>query len=68
MKVAALAAVLAIAFLTGACEKQSYADTRTFTHHGEHAGSGHEATSHDAAHGATAPTEAGAAEQKPASH
>ncbi len=29
--------LVAVSFFTGACEKQPYAETRVFTHHGEHA-------------------------------
>ena len=32
-----LVALVAVSFFTGACEKQPYAETRVFTHHGEHA-------------------------------
>lgn len=61
MKLPALASVLACAALVCACEKQDYAETRAFTHHGEHGAShgGHG----EAAHGA-----APAAAEKPAQH
>ena len=58
MKATVLASLLALAFLTGACEKQSYSETRAFTHHGKHAG----AT--DGAHGAAAHGAHGAAADK----
>ena len=68
MKAIVLASLLALAFLTGACEKQSYSETRAFTHHGKHAGAA------DGAHGgehngaaAAAPAPAAAAE-KAAAH
>lgn len=68
MKATVLASLLALAFLTGACEKQSYSETRAFTHHGKHAGAA------DGAHGgehngaaAAAPAPAAAAE-KAAAH
>ncbi|MFN0130570.1 MAG: hypothetical protein ACKV19_28245 [Verrucomicrobiales bacterium] len=38
MKVTHLAIALAVACLGGACEKQSYSETRAFTHHGGHGG------------------------------
>ena len=72
MKATVLASLLALAFLTGACEKQSYSETRAFTHHGKHAGAADGA--HNGAHGgehngaaAAAPAPAAAAE-KAAAH
>ncbi len=58
-----VATLLAIACLTGACERQDYKDTRQFTHHGEHAAAHGSAAApgHD---GAAAP--AGHDEKKPA--
>lgn len=62
MKVIHLVPVLAIALFTGACEKQSYSETRAFTHHGSHAAAGG-----PAAEGAAAAHGKPAAE-KPAAH
>ncbi len=69
MKATVLASLLALAFLTGACEKQSYSETRAFTHHGKHAGAadGAHGGEHNGAHGAAAPAPAAAAE-KAAAH
>jgi len=60
MKVISLASVLALAFLSGACEKQSYSETRAFTHHGSHGGEpgDHKKTASD-------PGSAPAAQEKP---
>jgi|GEM_PF-2159528 len=66
MKVPVLASLLALAFLTGACEKQSYSETRAFTHHGKHAGA--ETGNHGAASGAPGAAHDKAAAEKPAAH
>ena len=58
MKVIYLVPVITFAFLTGACEKQSYSETRAFTHHGGHGG--HSGGTHEGE------GEAGAAHDKPA--
>lgn len=65
MKVILLASVLTLAFLTGACEKQSYSETRAFTHHGQHGG---EATDTHKPAGAPPVTPGAAAAEKPAGH
>ncbi len=49
--------LLSLGCLTLSCEKQSYKDTRQFTHHGEH-GHGHHDKSHGAA-GHAAPSHGG---------
>lgn len=65
MKFTLLASVLAFAFLTGACEKQSYSETRAFTHHGKHAGEG---TSGHKTEGAAGAGHTTPAAEKPATH
>jgi len=65
MKVPVLASLLALAFLSGACEKQSYSETRAFTHHGKHGGESGAAHASEGA--AAAPHDKGAA-AKPAAH
>lgn len=65
MKVILLVSVLTLAFLTGACEKQSYAETRAFTHHGKHAGEGSGTHATETPAGAT---QAKPAAEKPAAH
>ena len=66
MKATVLASLLALAFLTGACEKQSYSETRAFTHHGKHAGASDGA--HGGEHGAAAAPAPAAAADKAAAH
>lgn len=65
MKVTLLVSVLTLAFLTGACEKQSYSETRAFTHHGKHAG---EASGTHKTEGAAGATHAKPTAEKPAAH
>lgn len=65
MKVTLLISVLTLAFLTGACEKQSYSETRAFTHHGSHAADGNGAHKTEGAAGAP---HAKPAADKPAAH
>jgi hypothetical protein len=63
MKVQSLASVLALAAFTGACEKQSYSETRAFSHHGSHG------AEHGTTHGSDkshAPAPAPAAKPEPA--
>ena len=52
MKVIHFALVLSFAILTGACEKQPYAETRAFTRHG---GEAHAAPAAGHTNGAPAP-------------
>jgi hypothetical protein len=73
MKVIYLVPVITFAFLTGACEKQSYSETRAFTHHGGHGGHGsHSGGTHESegAPGAAheKPADDKAAGEKPATH
>ena len=65
MKVTLLVSVITLAFLTGACEKQSYSETRAFTHHGSHGG--HSGGTHQTEGAAGAAHDKPAAE-KPAAH
>lgn len=46
MKVAAVLCA-ALAVLICSCDKQSYSETRPFTHHGEHGASHGDAAGHD---------------------
>ncbi len=65
MKVTLLVSVITLAFLTGACEKQSYTETRAFTHHGAHGG---EAGGAHKTEGAAGAAHEKPAAEKPAAH
>jgi hypothetical protein len=54
-----LFAVLVLAAFGGACERQSYQETRMFTHHGEHAAdsTGHAKKNHSGADSTAKPAE-----------
>lgn len=65
MKVTLLVSVITLAFLTGACEKQSYTETRAFTHHGSH---GVEAAGAHKPEGAGGAPHEKPATEKPAAH
>jgi len=70
MKVIHLVPVITLAFLTGACEKQSYSETRAFTHHGSHGGHSGGAHQTDGTAGAAhdKPAADKPAAEKPAAH